>query len=170
MLKKMLPLLFLCGMVSAAELPDSWKPYMSAKNAEPGTVTLQDKMVRVVDPGKGVEAGITKTKAECAPHLLEQAARAGDTIARHLYKEFAEKLSVLIMNLMYTFVPEAIISGGGVAQAGDLLLTPLTESLKQQLFPVHYKALSIRPARFGADAGLIGAGLMAADYADNVLL
>ncbi len=116
------------------------------------------------------QAGITKTKAECAPHLLEQAARAGDTIARHLYKEFAEKLSVLIMNLMYTFVPEAIIIGGGVAQAGDLLLTPLTESLKQQLFPVHYKALSIRPARFGANAGLIGAGLMAADYAENVLL
>lgn len=63
---KMLPLLFLCGMVSAIDLPDKWKPYMSAKNAEPGTVTLQDKMVRVVDPGKGVEAGITKTIL-CAP-------------------------------------------------------------------------------------------------------
>ncbi len=115
-------------------------------------------------------AGITKTVAECAPHLLEQAARAGDTIARQLYRDFADKLSILIMNLMYALVPEAIIIGGGVAKAGDLLYTPLQASLQQQLFPVHYKALRIMPARFGADAGLIGAGLMASDYANNTLL
>ncbi len=87
MLKKMLPLLFLCGMVSAAELPDSWKPYMSAKNAEPGTVTLQDKMVRVVDPGKGVEAGITQT-IPCAPgdyvRLTVDVKQAGDKAMQNM--------------------------------------------------------------------------------------
>ena len=73
------------------------------------------------------------------------------------------------MNLMYALVPEAIIIGGGVAKAGDLLFTPLQESLRQQLFPVHYAALRILPAHFGADSGLIGAGLMAADYANGTL-
>ena len=63
-----------------------------------------------------------------------------------------------------------IIIGGGVAKAGDLLYTPLQESLKQQLFPVHYAALRVLPAHFGADAGLIGAGLMASDYAHQALL
>ena len=116
------------------------------------------------------KAGITKSKAECAPHLLEAAARAGDSIALQLYNDFADKLSILIMNLMYALVPEGIIIGGGVAQAGDLLYTPLQASLKQQLFPVHYKALNILPAHFGPDAGLIGAGLMASDYADNKLM
>ena len=47
------------------------------------------------------------------------------------------------MNLMYALVPEAIIIGGGVAKAGDLLFSPLQESLKAQLFPVHYNALQI---------------------------
>ena len=116
------------------------------------------------------KAGITKSKAECAPHLLEAAARAGDSIALQLYSDFADKLSILIMNLMYALVPEGIIIGGGVAQAGDLLYTPLQASLKQQLFPVHYQALNILPAHFGPDAGLIGAGLMASDYADNKLM
>ena len=116
------------------------------------------------------KAGITKSKADCAPHLLEAAARAGDSIALQLYSDFADKLSILIMNLMYALVPEGIIIGGGVAQAGDLLYTPLQASLKQQLFPVHYKALNILPAHFGPDAGLIGAGLMASDYADNKLM
>ncbi|MBR5213830.1 MAG: ROK family protein [Akkermansia sp.] len=115
-------------------------------------------------------AGINKTAEECAPHLLEQAARAGDAIAKQLYRDFADKLSILIMNLMYALVPEAIIIGGGVAKAGDLLFSPLQESLKAQLFPVHYNALQIHAARFGADAGLIGAGLMAADAANRTLL
>lgn len=108
--------------------------------------------------------GIKRTVADCAPHLLEAAARQGDTLAQDLFHAFAEKLSTLVMNLMYTFAPEAIIIGGGVAKAGDLLFAPMEDYLKQQLFKVHYEALCLKPAHFGADAGLIGAGLMAADY------
>ena len=114
--------------------------------------------------------GITKTAEECTPRQLAAAAQAGDAIALQLYRDFAEKLGTLIMNLMYTLVPQAFIIGGGVANAGELLFAPLQETLKQQLFPVHYQALRICPARFGADAGLIGAGLMASDYAQHSLL
>lgn len=115
-------------------------------------------------------AGITRSAEDCAPHMLTQAAQAGDAIAQALYRDFADKLSMLVMNLMYTLVPEAIIIGGGVAKAGDLLFAPLRERLKAQLFPVHYQALQLLPAQFGADAGLIGAGLMASDYAQGTLL
>lgn len=115
------------------------------------------------------EAGIPRTVEECSPHLLAQAAQNGCPIARALYVGFAEKLATLIMNLMYAIVPEAIIIGGGVAKAGPLLFEPLQEKLKEQLFPVHYAALRVLPAHFGADSGLIGAGLMAAHYAENKL-
>lgn len=115
------------------------------------------------------EAGIPRTVEECSPHLLAQAAQNGCSIARALYAGFAEKLATLIMNLMYAIVPEAIIIGGGVAKAGPLLFEPLQARLKEQLFPVHYAALRVLPAHFGADSGLIGAGLMAAHYAENKL-
>ncbi|MBR5890386.1 MAG: ROK family protein [Akkermansia sp.] len=111
------------------------------------------------------EAGMRKTVAECSPYQLELAARAGDAIALQLYRDFAEKLGCLIMNMMYAFVPSACIIGGGVAKAGDLLFDPLQDCLKAQLFPVHYENLRLLPAHFGADAGIIGAGLMATDYA-----
>lgn len=114
-------------------------------------------------------AGIPKTPAECTPHLLAQAANGGCNIARELYAGFAEKLATLIMNLMYAFVPQAVIIGGGVAKAGELLFTPLQKCLQEQLFPVHYRALHLLPAQFGADSGLIGAGLMAAHYAEGKL-
>lgn len=114
-------------------------------------------------------AGICKSVAECSPYQLELAARAGDAIAQQLYRDFAEKLGCLIMNMMYAFVPSACIIGGGVAKAGDLLFDPLQVCLKEQLFPVHFENLRLLPAHFGADAGIIGAGLMAADYAAGVL-
>ncbi len=114
-------------------------------------------------------AGHPRTATECTPYLLAEAARNGCTIARGLYADFAEKLACLIMNLMYSFVPQAVIIGGGVAKAGDLLFTPLQDSLREQLFPVHYAALRLLPAQFGADSGLVGAGLMAADYATGKL-
>lgn len=114
-------------------------------------------------------AGISKTAADCTPYLLEQAARAGDPVAAAVYRDFAEKLACLCMNMMYTVVPQAIIIGGGVAKAGDLLFTPLRERLKEQLFPVHYAQLNLLPAQFGADSGMVGAGLMAADYAAGTL-
>ena len=116
------------------------------------------------------EAGVPRTAAECTPKLLEAAARAGDAIAARVYDEFAEKLACLVMNMMYALVPEAFIIGGGVARAGDMLFAPLERHLRAQLFPVHAASLRLLPAHFGADAGLIGAALMAVDYARGRLV
>lgn len=115
-------------------------------------------------------AGLERSAEDCAPYRLELAARAGDQIARQVYRDFAEKFACLLMNLMYTLVPDAFIVGGGVARAGDLLWEPLEEFLSQQLFPVHASTLRILPAHFGAKAGLVGAGLMATDYAQGNIL
>lgn len=115
-------------------------------------------------------AGQPRSAEECTPFLLEKAARAGDPIAQQVYADFAEKLACLVMNLMYTLAPDAFIIGGGVAKAGDLLFEPMLRHLKEQLFPVHYAHLRVLPAGFGADAGIIGAGMMASDYAAGTLL
>jgi len=107
--------------------------------------------------------GVSKSLEECTPYALELAALAGDELARQIYTDFAEKLACLMMNLMYTITPEAFIIGGGVAKAGDLLFKPLDKFLKKQLIPILYDSLRIIPAKFGVDAGLIGASLMAGD-------
>ncbi len=115
------------------------------------------------------EQGIARSPEECTPYLLAQAASSGDAVALSVFDDFAQKLGCLVMNMMYALVPDAFIIGGGVANAGSLLFEPLQKHLKAQLFPVHYAALHILPAHFGSDAGLIGAGLMAADFAKGTL-
>lgn len=108
-------------------------------------------------------AGIIRTVDECTPRHLDEAARAGCPVAMQLWEDTAEMLACLIMNLMYTLVPDAFVIGGGVAKAGDLLMKPLLENLRQQLFPLLMEDLQILPARFGTEAGLLGAGAMAMD-------
>lgn len=108
-------------------------------------------------------AGVVKTVDECTPRDLDLAAQGGCPIATQLWEDTAEMLACLIMNLMYTLVPDAFIIGGGVAKAGDLLMKPLLSHLKSQLFHLHMKELNILPARFGSEAGLLGAGAMAMD-------
>lgn len=108
-------------------------------------------------------AGITRTVDECTPRDLETAARSGCPVALQLWEDMAEMLACLIMNMMYALVPDAFIIGGGVAKAGDLLMKPLMEHLRAQLFHLHMEDLKIVPARFGAEAGLLGAGTMALD-------
>lgn len=66
MLEKMLPLFVLCGSLCAADLPDGWNVYRSPKNSTSGSVTLQDKVIHVVDPGDEVEVGIAKD-IPCVP-------------------------------------------------------------------------------------------------------
>ena len=69
MIWKLLPVFMLCGMLSASELPEGWKPYLSVtknSNAAPGKVELQDNWIRITDPGDKVENGIVKT-FPCTP-------------------------------------------------------------------------------------------------------
>ena len=61
-------------------------------------------------------AGIIKTVDECTPRHLDEAARSGCPIALQLWEDTAEMLGCLIMNLMYTLVPDAFIIGGRCGQ------------------------------------------------------
>ena len=53
------------------------------------------------------------------------------------------------------------ILGGGMAKAGDVLFTPLRHYLDIQMDAAYTENLLIIPARFGNDAGMLGAALVA---------
>jgi predicted NBD/HSP70 family sugar kinase len=60
--------------------------------------------------------------------------------------------------------PQRIVLGGGVAEAGDVLLDPLRAEVERRagrVAPLH--AIEIVPATLGADAGAVGAALAGGD-------
>jgi glucokinase len=98
---------------------------------------------------------------DCTPAALANAANQGDLVALEIWDDIAQKLSTAVMNCCWLLNPEAIIIGGGVAKAGELLLKPLKKHLFAQLSPTFKDHLSLLPAHFGSEAGMIGAAALA---------
>ncbi len=111
------------------------------------------------------KAGQEKERSECEPAHLTTLALQGDLIALAIWDQVAKMLSTALMNCCWLLNPEAIIIGGGVAKAGPLLFQPLEKHLRAQLSPAFKENLRILPARFGNEAGIVGAATLALEEA-----
>ncbi len=107
------------------------------------------------------EAGVHKTLEQCTPAALAAAAHQGDPIALARWEEIGRLMATAAMNCCWLLNPEAIVIGGGVARAGELLFKPFREHLSAQLSGPFKDHLKILPAAFGHEAGTIGAAAIA---------
>jgi glucokinase len=90
-----------------------------------------------------------------------EAARAGDTSACRMVEIWGERVGVGVANAINTFDPDEVVIGGGAAQAGDLLLEPAKRVARWYMAPGVGTHTTIRLARHGVRAGVLGAGLLA---------
>lgn len=111
--------------------------------------------------------GIHKTAAELTPADLSELAERDDHISLEVWDWVTEKLACSLMNCCYLLNPEAIIIGGGVAEAGKLILEPLRGKLEKWLSPTFTADLKILPAHFGNEAGMIGCAHLAMEEAGH---
>lgn len=94
--------------------------------------------------------------------LITEAARAGDPFAVEQLAELGKWLGEGIASLTAILDPAVVVIGGGVSEAGELLLAPTRAAFAAQLTGRgHRPSLEIRKARLGNRAGLIGAADLA---------
>lgn len=92
------------------------------------------------------------------------AAQAGDPAAVELLADLGTWLGEGAASVAAILDPELIVIGGGVAEAGDLLLDPIRAAYGRQLTGRgHRPVAGIVAASLGNDAGLIGAAALAAE-------
>ena len=91
-----------------------------------------------------------------------QAAIDGDTAAAGLIARWAERVGVGIANAINTFDPEEVVIGGGAARAGELLMEPARRTAAGYVLPGLGTRTTVRVARHGVRAGVLGAALLAA--------
>ncbi|QEC47660.1 ROK family protein [Baekduia soli] len=94
------------------------------------------------------------------PAVVE-AAQAGDADALEAVHILGERLGVGIANAINVFDPEQVVIGGGVSAAGDLLLEPARAVARRFVLPGVGGRTEIRLARYGPQAGVRGAALLA---------
>ncbi len=110
---------------------------------------------RLLELGDGHPEGIE------APEVT-QAAREGDPAALDCFEEVGAWLGQGLADLAAILDPGAFVIGGGVADAGELLLAPARRVFAQRLTGTSARPhAEIRLAALGNDAGLVGAADLA---------
>ncbi|MFF9048877.1 ROK family protein [Streptomyces parvulus] len=95
-------------------------------------------------------------------------AREGDERALAAYDRSARALAAAIAGSAALLEIEVAVIGGGVAQAGETLFTPLRRHLRAFSVLDFVRGLEVRPAALARDAGLIGAAAAARQHSNNV--
>ncbi len=91
---------------------------------------------------------------------VTKAALAGDETSIGVFELIGSRLGVACASFANIFQPDAIVVGGGVIAAGDLLLEPARRELRERaLTPMNQTP--ILEASLGSDAGVIGAAALA---------
>lgn len=94
--------------------------------------------------------------ADCA-----KAVESGDPRARAVWQEAVDALADGLVTALTLLDPRTLIIGGGLAEAGETLFTPLRAAVERRV--TFQKLPSIVPAALGDTAGCLGAGLLARD-------
>ncbi|MDN3267264.1 ROK family protein [Streptomyces sp. MA15] len=89
------------------------------------------------------------------------AARAGDTAAAAAFDRAARALAAGIAATAALVEIDIAVVGGGVAQAGDVLFSPLNHHLRRYAAMPFLQHLRAVPADLGPDSGLVGAAALA---------
>ena len=94
---------------------------------------------------------------------MMKAIEAGDSEAEKIWLKSIEDLATAICSFSNILDPEAVILGGGIANAGERLFKPLREFLDPILWKTDDYELKLLPAQLGDLAGAYGAAAHALD-------
>jgi glucokinase len=121
---------------------------------------------------KAVTQGLTTRIADLCendlnritPELIAKAAHQGDEIAKDIYERAGFYLGIATANVCVAIGPRRIIIGGGVAQAGDLLLEPIRRTMRARVTVMPVDQVDVVPSQLGNNAGVIGVACWSARH------
>jgi glucokinase len=96
---------------------------------------------------------------------IARAAQDGDEMAQVMMERTGMFLGIAIAAVINLLNVEMVVMGGGVMEAGDLILKPTIKETRRRAFPPSFNSCEIVIAKLGSSAGMIGAALLARDQA-----
>jgi glucokinase len=104
------------------------------------------------------DRGDALTTRDC--HAL---AVAGDPTAAAFFAAAGRRLGQAVASLVNILAPDRVIIGGGVAQAGDLLLAPCRDMIARHVMSAAGRSTPVVTAELGPHAAAVGAAALAAE-------
>jgi glucokinase len=115
---------------------------------------------------EAVEAGlftVDPADPDLSPEALAQRARRGDAVARKLFERAGEYIGIGLGNVVCLLNPQAIVIGGGVSRAGEILLEPIRREIawRTTVFSPERGGVDVIRSPLGGEAGAIGSAVWA---------
>jgi len=123
-----------------------------------GTKGILERLREKLEGGR---RSVLSGKEEVTPKDIGEAADGGDEVAIEVLRETGELLGVGLANFANILNVEKIVIGGGVADAGELLLGPARERMEREVLKVVRESVRVVKAELGNLAGRIGAARLA---------
>ncbi|MER7794992.1 MULTISPECIES: ROK family transcriptional regulator [unclassified Streptomyces] len=102
---------------------------------------------------------------------MVQLARDGDPGCRRVIADVGRHVGSGVANLCNLINPSRVVLGGHLAEAGELVLGPIRESVARYAIPSAARRLSVMPGALGGRAEVLGAlALVLSEMGDSTLL
>ncbi|MCP4649354.1 MAG: ROK family protein [PVC group bacterium] len=99
--------------------------------------------------------------------MVAAAARKKDAFSMILWQEIGAHVGVVLADVVNLLNPDIIVLGGGVANAGTLILDPIRKTIKERAFKVSRQNLRVGLSKFKHKAGIIGAAAIGVTGKEN---
>ncbi|MFD0150498.1 ROK family protein [Streptomyces sp. NPDC127132] len=109
--------------------------------------------------------------ADLTMERVVQLARAGDPGCRRVIADVGRHIGSGIANLCNLLNPSRVVLGGDLAEAGELVLAPIRDSVSRYAIPSAARQLSLAQGALGGRAEVLGAlALVLSEMGDSTLL
>ena len=108
-------------------------------------------------------SGVRERKMEITSKDVFDEAQAGDALALEIVDGTAEALALASVNMRHITEPQAVVLGGGMVKAGEILMRPLRRFYEEQMWHLKAEPMAIVAAELGDNAGVVGAAGLALD-------
>ncbi|MFG3497252.1 ROK family protein [Streptomyces sp. NPDC047928] len=126
------------------------------------TFTAARYVLPLLRPGHGPDLTMER---------VVQLAREGDPGCRRVVADVGRHIGSGVANLCNLLNPSRVVLGGDLAEAGELVLAPIRESVSRYAIPSAARQLSVAPGALGGRAEVLGAlALVLSEMGDSTLL
>lgn len=117
-----------------------------------------ERAARKIQQGRPTTLGarVDFDRFALTPAIIAEEALKGDMVALEVYEETGYYLGICVANLINLFNTQMIVVGGGIAQAGEIILDPIRRTATACAIRSMSRTCSIVPAELGDNAGVLG--------------